>query len=151
MAYFAQLHIGTYYWTGIFPAEIVFGLGLGAVFGTCINMATAGATAETAGVASALVTTGQQVGGSIGTSLLNTIATSAAATYLADHATRAYLASHVATITRTPVYAAAQTHSYAVCFYIAAGIILVTAVGAGALYPPGRRRPEMATGEVAIA
>ena len=46
----------------------------------------AGSTAEDAGVASALDNATQQVGGSLGIALLNTVAASAAAGYLADHA-----------------------------------------------------------------
>jgi EmrB/QacA subfamily drug resistance transporter len=150
MVYFAQISSSTSYPTGILPPELIFGLGVGAVFGSCINMATAGATAETAGVASALVTTGQQVGGSIGTSLLNTIATSVAATYLASHATRAYLAAHAKTLMTTPVYAASQVHSYDVSFYIAAAIMIVAALAAAAIYPPGRPVAAPA-GDLAVA
>jgi EmrB/QacA subfamily drug resistance transporter len=149
MVYFAQISSSTSYWGGIFPPELIFGLGVGAVFGSCINMATRGTTAETAGVASALVTTGQQVGGSIGTSLLNTIATSVAATYLTGHATAAYLEAHAKTLPTTAVYAAAQTHSYDISFYIAAGFMIVAAVGAAIIYPGGWRAP--AKSDVALA
>jgi EmrB/QacA subfamily drug resistance transporter len=145
MIYFAQISTSTSYVTGILPPELLFGLGVGVVFGCCINMATAGATAETAGVASALVTTGQQVGGSIGTSLLNTIAASVATTYLASHATRAYLAAHASTLPTTAVYVAAQVHSYDVSFLIAAAFMLVAAVGAAVIYPGGR--PAAATAD----
>jgi hypothetical protein len=47
------------------------------VFGCAMNTATYGSDRADAGVASALVNTNQQVGGSIGTALLNTIAASA--------------------------------------------------------------------------
>lgn len=146
MLYFAQLTLATGYWTGIFPPGVLFGLAMGAIFGCCLNMATVGTGPDTAGVASALVTTGQQVGGSIGTSLLNTIATSAAATYLVTHATRAFLARHAHSITQTAVWAQAQVHSYDVSFYVASGFIFAAGVGAAVLYPPRRisvpeRRP----------
>jgi EmrB/QacA subfamily drug resistance transporter len=154
MVYFAQIGTATTYVGGILPPELIFGLGVGTVFGCCINMATSGATAETAGVASALVTTGQQVGGSIGTSLLNTISTSVAASYLASHATRAFLASHAGTLTTTAVYDASQIHSYDVSFYVAAGFMVIAAIGAGLLYPSGRPAPAQATasaGDVSVA
>ncbi len=141
MIYFAQLSLSTTYWSGIFPPDVVFGLAMGAIFGCCLNMATAGTGPDTAGVASALVTTGQQVGGSIGTSLLNTIATSVAATFLATHASRAFLATHARSIARTAVWAAAQVHSYDVSFYVAAGFIFAAGVSAAVIYPPGSRRP----------
>jgi EmrB/QacA subfamily drug resistance transporter len=138
MIYFAQLALSTSYWTGIFPPGVIFGLAMGGIFGCCLNMATAGAGPDTAGVASALVTTGQQVGGSIGTSLLNTIATSAAATYLVTHASKAFLAHHARSLMHTTVWATAQVHSYDVSFYIAAGFVFAAGVGAAVIYPPRR-------------
>lgn len=140
MIYFAQLQLSTAYWTGIFPPGVIFGLAMGAIFGCCLNMATAGATSDNAGVASALVTTGQQVGGSIGTSLLNTIATSAAATYLAAHATKAFLEQHAKSIMRTPVWAVAQVHSYDVSFYVAAGFVFAAGIGAAIIFPSSKHR-----------
>jgi len=139
MLFFAQLSLSTSYWGGILPPEIVFGVALGSMFGVCFNMATAGARPDTAGVASALVTMGQQVGGSIGTSLLNTIATSSAATYLAVHASASYLARHASTIMTTHVWRVAQVHSYDVAFYVATGLILLAGVSAAIIYPAGRR------------
>ena len=55
------------------------------IFAPAINTATAGVRREDSGVASALVNTMQQVGGSIGTSVLSTIALTATASYLAAH------------------------------------------------------------------
>jgi EmrB/QacA subfamily drug resistance transporter len=150
MLYFAQLAVSTSYWSGIFPPAAIFGVAAGIVFGCCFNTATAGTTPLTAGVASALVTTGQQIGGSIGTSLLNTIATSAAASYLAAHATKAFIADHATTLTRTAVFAASQVHSYDVCFYIAAAIILAAGIGAVIVYPSGWR-PATLVGQASVA
>jgi EmrB/QacA subfamily drug resistance transporter len=140
MLYFAQLALSTSYWSGILPAELIFGAALGSMFGVSFNMATAGTGPESAGVASALVTTGQQVGGSIGTSLLNTLATSSAATYLTAHASAAFLARHASTIMGTHVWRVAQVHSYDLGFYVGAGFIFLAGLGASALFPM-RRRP----------
>lgn len=137
---FARLHVTTSYWSGLFVPEVVFGLVMGAMFGCSLNMATAGTTPDTAGVASALVTTGQQVGGSIGTSLLNTIAVSAASGYLAAHVSRAYLARHGGSVIGTPVWAAAQVHSYDVAFLVAAGFVFAVAIAAAVIYPADRER-----------
>jgi MFS family permease len=65
----------------VLPATLVFGAGLDMVIST--STATAGITPADAGAASALVNVGQQVGGSIGTSLLNTLAASAITSYAA--------------------------------------------------------------------
>ncbi len=151
MVYFAQLTLVTSYWSGILPAELMFGVPLGALFGICFNLATAGTGPDTAGVASALVTTGQQVGGSIGTSLLNTIAISSASAYLVSHAGTRYLAQHAATIGATHVWRVAQVHSYDVAFYVAAGIIFVAGLGAAIIYPAGKRSATVADQTVARA
>ncbi|MGO9961928.1 MAG: MFS transporter [Acidimicrobiales bacterium] len=149
MLYLARLTLTTSYWGGILPAELVFGVALGALFGVCFNMATAGTGPETAGVASAFVTTGQQVGGSIGTSLLNTIATSSAATYLAAHASAAYLARHASTIMATHVWQVAQVHSYDLAFYVAASFIFLAGLGAAVVYPARKRPAPVATEVIA--
>jgi hypothetical protein len=53
------------------------------VIAPSINTGTFGVAPQDAGVASATVTVGQMLGGSVGTSLLNTIFASAVAAYLA--------------------------------------------------------------------
>ena len=74
------------YATRVLPAEIMLGLGMGCVFTPAFSVATQAVAPRDAGIASAVVTTSQQVGGSIGTALLNTVAASATAGYLAAHA-----------------------------------------------------------------
>ena len=73
------------YVADIMPGMILLGLGIGAVMTTAFQGATAGVHHEDAGVASALINTGQQIGGSISTALLTTIASSAATDYLTSH------------------------------------------------------------------
>ncbi|GAA2685412.1 MFS transporter [Streptomyces aculeolatus] len=80
----ATLDAGSSYAAGVLPAELVVGVGMGLVMAPAINYATHGVREEEAGVASATVNTSQQIGGSIGTALLNTVATSATADYLAE-------------------------------------------------------------------
>jgi MFS family permease len=100
----------------ILPALVLIGLGLGLVFGCGLNTATYGADPADAGVASAMVNTCQQVGGSIGTALLNTIAASALSSYLVTHGTS------------PAAQAQAAVHSYVVAFWVAAGIFAAAAV-----------------------
>ncbi len=69
------------YGTDVLPGLLVIGLGLGLIFAPAMDTATRGVEGADAGVASALVNTGQQVGGSIGTALLSTLAASAAGAY----------------------------------------------------------------------
>lgn len=82
MAWLTALDVHSGYAAHVLPPLLVAGLGLGLVFAPAMSMATAGVAAHDAGVASAMVNTSQQVGGSIGTALLNSLATSAAADYL---------------------------------------------------------------------
>lgn len=147
----AQLTTSSSYFTAILPQVTVFGFALGMLFGCCMNLATFGTTAQTAGIASALVTVGQQVGGAIGTSLLNTIATSAAAGYLTANASRAFLASHAHTITHTAVYAQAQVHSYDLSFYISAGIVFIAGILAAMIYPRWTHRMRAPSAKLATA
>ncbi|MFF7047767.1 MFS transporter [Streptomyces griseorubiginosus] len=71
------------YVTDILPTLVVMGFGLGLVMPPGMSLAVTGVDAEHSGVASATVNAMLQVGGSIGTALLNTLATSAATDYLA--------------------------------------------------------------------
>jgi predicted MFS family arabinose efflux permease len=107
------------------PATLILGAGLGIVFALAMSMATLGVHREDAGVASAAVNTVQQVGGSIGTALLNTLAASAAATYAAAHATN------------PAVGQLAAVHSYVVAFWWSAGIFAVAALVVAPLLRPG--------------
>ena len=67
------------------PALLLFGLGTGASMPTCMSLATRTADARDAGIASAFANTSQQIGGSLGAAVLNTISVTAAAGYLANH------------------------------------------------------------------
>ena len=64
---------------------MVIGFAMGTIMPASMQTATLGVDRQFAGVASAMVNTSQQVGGSIGTALLNTLAATAAADYLAAH------------------------------------------------------------------
>ncbi|MFJ8310513.1 MULTISPECIES: MFS transporter [unclassified Streptomyces] len=86
MLLLTQLEIGTSYAGLILPAQILLGLGMGSAFMPAMSLATIGVEPRDAGVASAMVNTSQQVGGAIGTALLNTIAASATTAYITSHA-----------------------------------------------------------------
>jgi EmrB/QacA subfamily drug resistance transporter len=109
----------------VLPALLVMGLGLGLVFSAAMNTATYGADQTDAGVASAMVNTCQQIGGSIGTALLNTIAADALSSYLATH-------GH-----SLPAQAGGAVHSYVVAFWVAAAIFAGAAVACGLILRPG--------------
>jgi EmrB/QacA subfamily drug resistance transporter len=108
MAYLTQLKESSSYAGGILPALILLGLGFGMIIAPAINTATSRVAPQDAGVASALVNTMQQVGGSVGTAVLSTIAASSTATYLRTHVGAAHLAG------------SAATHGYTNAFLVAA-------------------------------
>ncbi len=111
-----RLQVNSGYFSGVLPGLFIVGLGLGLMFSAAINASTSGVLPADAGVASAMVNIGQQVGGSIGTALLSTLAADAASSYLSSH---------------TPSLAAAaqaSLRSYTTAFDAAAIIFAVGAV-----------------------
>jgi EmrB/QacA subfamily drug resistance transporter len=119
MATLTLLRAGDSYPLHVLPAELLLGLGMGAVFVPAFSTATLGVGEREAGVASAVAGTSQQIGASIGTALLNTLAAAA---------TTAYIAAHGAALT-----AAALVHGYAVAAGWAAAILVAAAVVVAAL------------------
>jgi predicted MFS family arabinose efflux permease len=129
MAGLAQLTPGSTYAADVLPPLLVLGCGLGNVFATTISTATHGVAEHDTGVASAMVNTMQQVGGSIGTALLSSIFAGAVSAY-ADG--------------RRPsprVLADAAVHGYTVAFWVAAGIFAGGALLVGSLMRGARLSP----------
>jgi EmrB/QacA subfamily drug resistance transporter len=131
MAWLTQLTATSTYAAIILPALIIMGLGFGIIFAVTINTATAGVSRKDAGVASALVNTMQQVGGSIGLSALSTVALSTTASYLAVH--------HTGPL--APAIAA--TRGYTTAFTIAAAILGAGVIVALVLLPSRHRLAEL--------
>ncbi|HEV2452384.1 MAG TPA: MFS transporter [Streptosporangiaceae bacterium] len=130
-AWLAQLGSHTSYATGVLGPLILIAIGMGLVIAPVINTGTFGVAPQDAGVASATVTVGQQLGASIGTSLLNTIFASAVTSYLAVHLTTARI------IGRQALTGLALSHGYDTAFWWIAGIFAVGAVAGGVLLRPG--------------
>jgi EmrB/QacA subfamily drug resistance transporter len=122
MFYLTGLGPSATYATEILPALIICGLGFGLIFAPAIATATLGVAAAEAGIASALVNTSQQVGGSVGVALLSTIAAGADAT-IVGKPTEAALA-------------AASVPGYTTAFYVSGGIFVVGAIVAWTLIRP---------------
>jgi len=85
LAWLTRIGVHSGYASALLGPLLVSGTGMGFIFGAVANTGTFGVAPRDAGVASASVNTGQQLGGSIGTALLNTIAASATAGFLASH------------------------------------------------------------------
>lgn len=110
MMLFTRLTPDGAYATQVLPGLLLTGLGMGCIFAPAFSTATLGVKSHDAGIASAMVNTSQQVGGSVGTALLSTIFASAAAGYAAAHITTAGIAD------------AAAIHGYTTAFEWAAAI-----------------------------
>ncbi|MEV3855868.1 MFS transporter [Streptomyces sp. NPDC050095] len=137
MAWLTGLDVNSSYAPHVLPPLLVSGVGLGLIFATAMNLATSGIAAHDAGVASAMVNTSQQVGGSIGTALLNTLATSAATNYLVGRQP-------------TPqVQALASMKSYTTAFWWSALFFAIGFVVTLVLYRPGPPK-QPAPGEGAV-
>jgi EmrB/QacA subfamily drug resistance transporter len=145
MAWLTRIGPHSGYATDILGPIIVTGLGMGLMFSTAFNTGTYGVQPQDAGVASASVNTGQQLGGSIGTALLNTIAASATAAYLTGH------------LHGKPTLALQQlalVHGYTTAFWWCAAIFLAGAVLCGSLMrrgPLGGRSAQPAPAPAASA
>jgi EmrB/QacA subfamily drug resistance transporter len=85
LLWLTQIGVHTSYWTHVCPQLIVMSLGMGLAFTSLSNTALTNVRERDSGVASAMLNTTQQVGASLGAALLNTIAATATATYLAAH------------------------------------------------------------------
>jgi EmrB/QacA subfamily drug resistance transporter len=135
MILFTRLSPGNDYFSNVLPGLVVTGLGLGLIFAPAVATATSGVRLSDAGAASALVNTTQQIGGSMGVALLNTIAVSvtARATLHSFPATGQSSAGAEAKI----ILVNATLHGYAVAFWWAAGFFGVGAMLALGLMPSG--------------
>jgi EmrB/QacA subfamily drug resistance transporter len=127
MLYLTQIGMSTSFATHVLPAELILGLGLGFTFVPLSSLALVGVPEKDAGAASATLNATQQIGGSLGTALLNTIYTTAVT---------GYLTSHVPTATGPAPTPQAQmqiqlegfVHGYTVAFAWGAAILVLSAV-----------------------
>jgi len=85
MLWLTQIGVDTAWVTHVLPAEILMSIGLGLVFVPLSSTALIGVDNRDAGVASALVNTTQQIGGSLGTAVLNTIYLNALTAFVLVH------------------------------------------------------------------
>ncbi|MBB4686072.1 MFS transporter [Amycolatopsis jiangsuensis] len=125
MFWLSAIDPDTGYVGGVLGPLVLMGVGIGLSMAPAISVATLGVAEHDAGVASATVNTMQQIGASIGTALLSTLASNAAASFVASHPATPQLAAQAA------------VHSYATAFTWAAAIFAAGAVLTGLLLRPG--------------
>jgi EmrB/QacA subfamily drug resistance transporter len=146
MVWLAQLGSHTGYASGVLGPLVLIGIGLGMVIAPAISTGTFGVAPQDAGVASATVTVGQQLGASVGTSLLNTIFAAAVTSYTAANLASARLTG------RQALTGQALVHGYDTAFWWTAGIFAGGAVIGATLLRRGplvqKGTPSQAHGEV---
>lgn len=133
MVMLTQIDLDSSYPALILPAFLLLGLGMGTAFMPAMSLATHGVQPQDAGVASAMVNTSQQVGGAIGTALLNTIAASATTDYARSHL------GESKTNPRLPLES--MVHGYSVAIWWAVAILVLSAIIAMVFVNAGR--PDM--------
>ena len=111
MLLLSQIQVDSNFWSLIFPGEVLFGLGMGMIFVPLANIALINIEPDDAGVASAVLNASQQVGGSLGTALLNSVYTSAVTAYLTEH------------MIRNPEDPEALVHGFEIGFLWSAGLM----------------------------
>jgi EmrB/QacA subfamily drug resistance transporter len=125
-----RLTVHSSYAGGVLPSLLLLGLAMGSVMAPSMNTATAGVRAEDSGVASALVSTMQQVGGAVGVAMLSTIAASATSAFVTNHSL-------------SGPDAVANTHGYTVTFAVCALLYAIGAVIDATLFPSKERIAQM--------
>jgi EmrB/QacA subfamily drug resistance transporter len=138
MAWLTRLGLQSTYAAHVLPPLLVIGAGIGLSMPAAMSQATLGVGAGDQGVASATANTSQQIGGAISTALLNSLATGAAATYVAQH------------LSNPLVQADAALHSYSTAYSWSAGFFAVGAVVTALLFrgkTQSGQRPPTATAQ----
>ena len=123
LAWLTQIGVHSDFWVHVAPQEVLMSMGLGLAFPAFSSTALTRISDRDAGVASALVNTMQQIGGSLGTALLNTLAATATASYILSHGVSATQAGVV--------------HGFAVAFAVGAGLLALGAVVSAVLISAG--------------
>ena len=122
MLWFTTLEVDSTYWH-VLPGLMLLGIGMASIMPGSFQLATLGIAPQQAGAASAMVSTSQQVGGAIGTAVLNTLAATATTAYIADH------------VAKTPdVLAQAALHGYSTAYTWSAGIFAVGLVMSATMF-----------------
>jgi len=122
LLYLSMITATSSYASSVLPAMLLMSLGLGLVFVTVSSTALFNVPFHESGVASAVLNTAQQIGGSLGTAIFNTIAISATAAYLVIHPW------HGPALPPGQSPPDALTHGFSVAFRWGSGSLLLGAI-----------------------
>ena len=113
-ALYAQMPANGHYFWDVFPGLVLSGIGLALSFVPVMIAGLTGVQPADAGVASGLINTSRQIGGSVGLAAVTTIAANASTDYARSHAVVAFSGPALA-------------HGFQVAFYALVGLALVGA------------------------
>ena len=125
LAWLSRLEPNSAYFTSVLPAMLIISLGMAFNFIPVATTALHGIGKADAGVGSALLNTSQQVGGAVGTALLNTVAVAATTAYIAANGVAGGINS-------------ALTAGYTRAFLIGSGFLVVAAVVSFLMFTIGK-------------
>ncbi|MET9258070.1 MFS transporter [Streptomyces sp. NPDC003717] len=128
LAWLALIDADATYAADLLGPLLCIGFGMGLVYSAAARTGTSGVAPHEAGIASACINTGQQLGGAVGTALLNTIAATTSANWLEDH-TKGRPTAEQAGL--------AAIEGYTTVFWWCAAIFLLGALLAAFLLRPG--------------
>jgi EmrB/QacA subfamily drug resistance transporter len=137
-ALYAQMPADGHYFWNVFPALLVSGIGLAFSFVPVTIASLTGVQPADAGVASGLINTSRQIGGSIGLAAVTTIAATATGHYAGSHGVAA-------------VSGPALTHGFQIAFYTLIGLALAGAAIAAVFVESKPKAASANTVEVAAA
>ena len=113
---FARLPVNGHYWTDLFPAFLLSGVGLALAFVPMSIGGLTGVRPADAGIASGLINTTQQIGGAIGVAVATTVATTFTNHYVTGHPGSSVTGG------------AALTHGFQIAFYVLAALAILGAL-----------------------
>jgi EmrB/QacA subfamily drug resistance transporter len=138
-ALYARMPADGHYFWNVFPGLLLSGVGLAFTFVPVMIASLTGVQPADAGVASGLINTSRQIGGSIGLAVLTTVAATASSHYAQSHAVPAFSAP-------------ALTHGFQVGFYTLIGVALVgAAIAAAFIESKPKAAPTVKPVEVEVA
>ena len=139
-ALYAQMPADGHYFWNVFPGLLLSGIGLALSFVPVTIAGLTGVQPADAGVASGLINTSRQIGGSVGLAAVTTIAATATTNYADSHAVPAFSGP-------------ALTHGFQVAFYALTGVALAGAAIAAAFVeskPKAAPKAKPVEGEFAL-
>lgn len=147
--YLAHFPVQGHYWSDVFPGLALMAFGMGMSFISSTIAATNSVPHHESGLASGLLNTAQQVGGSLGLAVLSGVSAAAATQYGHAHAALAGHAQGGAAAQAVPVALQAEVYGFHHALYVGTGFAVAASIFALLLIH--QKRGEQIDAEAAMA